>query len=63
MDSSIRSVFARNGLEGWPDFFTTLCDEGVSYGDYRDQFTYPLFFKMAYEYAKPRHTRDEMNER
>lgn len=28
-------------------FCTTLCDDGMSYGDYLEQLTYPIFLKMA----------------
>lgn len=33
-------------------FCHTLRDDGVSYGDYLEQFTYLLFLKMADEYVK-----------
>ncbi len=39
-------------------FCTTLRDDGVSYGDYLEQLTYPIFLKMADEYAKPPYNRD-----
>lgn len=38
-------------------FCTTLRDDGVSYGDYLEQFTYLIFLKMADEYSQPPHNR------
>ena len=68
---SIRSVFARSGLEEeysrmntapivskvW-SFCTTLRDDGVNYGDYLGQLTSLIFLKMADEYATPPRNRD-----
>ena len=34
-------------------FCITLCDDGVSYGDYLEQLAYLIFLKMADEYATP----------
>ena len=39
-------------------FCTTLCDDGVGYGDYLEQLTYLIFLKMADECAKPPCSRD-----
>jgi type I restriction enzyme M protein len=39
-------------------FCTTLRDDGVGYGDYREQLTYLIFLKMADEYARPPYRRD-----
>lgn len=36
----------------------TLRDDGVSYGDYVEQFTFLLFLKMAHEYNKPPHNQE-----
>ena len=38
-------------------FCNTLRDDGVRYGDYLDQLTYPLFLKMADEYSRPPYNR------
>ena len=39
-------------------FCTTVRGDGVSYGDYLEQPTYPTFLKMADEYANPPYNRD-----
>lgn len=39
-------------------FCTTLRDDGVSYGDYLEQFTYLIFLKMADEYGRPPYRRN-----
>jgi type I restriction enzyme M protein len=39
-------------------FCTTLRDDGVGYGDYLEQLTYLIFFKMAEEYNQPPYNRD-----
>ena len=36
-------------VQGLWDFCDVLRDDGLSYGDYLEQFTYPLFLKMADE--------------
>lgn len=36
------------------NFANVLRDDGVSYGDYLEQVTFLLFFKMAEEYTKGR---------
>lgn len=38
-------------------FCNTLRDDGVGYGDYLEQLTYPLFLKMADEYSRPPYKR------
>ena len=38
-------------------FCTTLRDDGVSYGDYLEQFTYLIFLKMADEYSQSPYSR------
>ena len=38
-------------------FCTTLRDDGVSYGDYLEQFAYLIFLKMADECSQPPYTR------
>ncbi|WP_018615734.1 type I restriction-modification system subunit M N-terminal domain-containing protein [Segetibacter koreensis] len=38
-------------------FCNTLRDDGVGYGNYLEQLTYLLFFKMADEYSKPPYSR------
>ena len=38
-------------------FCNVLKDDGVGYGDYLEQLTYLLFFKMADEYSKPPYNR------
>ena len=43
------------------NFCNTLRDDGVSYGDYLEQLTYLLFLKMADEYSKPPHKRDDIS--
>ncbi|MYC82598.1 MAG: hypothetical protein F4X19_10970 [Acidobacteria bacterium] len=35
------------------NFCTTLRDDGVSYRDYLDQFTYLIFIEIANEHANP----------
>jgi len=39
-------------------FCNPLRDVGVGYGDYLEQLTYLLFLKMADEYVKPPHNRE-----
>lgn len=39
-------------------FCDVLRDDGVSYGDYLEQFTYLLFLKMADEYSRPPYSRE-----
>jgi type I restriction enzyme M protein len=43
------------------NFCNTLRDDGVSYGDYLEQLTYLLFLKMADEYSKPPHNRNDIS--
>jgi len=40
------------------NFYHTLRDDGVGYGDYLEQLTYLLFLKMAHEYAQEPYNRD-----
>jgi len=38
-------------LKIW-NFYHTLRDDGVGYGDYLEQITYLLFLKIAHEYSQ-----------
>ena len=40
------------------NFCHTLRDDGVGYGDYLEQLTYPLILKLAHEYAQEPYNRD-----
>jgi type I restriction enzyme M protein len=41
------------------NYCNILRDDGVSYDDYLEQLTYLLFLKMAYEYSKPQHIKNQ----